>query len=157
MLNYGKEIMVEDKIRNNRQSQPTPVGNPPIILFSLIAVGLIGWIALKDGFGAADISDLAGVAVVMLSLPFFLLGLVALLLLVGLSIGIFKLRGLVPLAGGKLREYLAVGKHYLLLAEDASVKPIFELRGLKAKIDQIGTSRRPVRTKEKTCKPSIRH
>ena len=69
-----------------------------------------------------------------------LLLLVALLLLVGLSIGIFKLRGLVPLAGSKLREYLAVGKHYLLLAEDASVKPIFELRGLKAKIDQIGTS-----------------
>lgn len=112
----------------------------PIILFSLIAVGLIVWKALKDGFGAADTSDLAGVAVVLLSLPFFLLGLLALLLLVGLSIGIFKLRGLVPLAGSKLREYLAVGKHYLLLAEDASVKPIFELRGLKAKIDQIGTS-----------------
>ena len=137
--------MVEDpKIREtiDRASQRDRIWAIlfPIILFSLIAVGLIGWIALKDGFGAADISDLAGVAVVLLSLPFFLLGLLALLLLVGLSIGIFKLRGLVPLAGSKLREYLAVGKHYLLLAEDASVKPIFELRGLKAKIDQIGTS-----------------
>ena len=137
--------MVEDpKIREtiDRASQRDRIWAIlfPIILFSLIAVGLIGWIALKDGFGAADISDLAGVAVVLLSLPFFLLGLLALLLLVGLSIGIFKLRGLVPLAGSKLREYLAFGKHYLLLAEDASVKPIFELRGLKAKIDQIGTS-----------------
>lgn len=137
--------MVEDpKIREtiDRASQRDRIWAIlfPIILFSLIAVGLIVWKALKDGFGAADISDLAGVAVVLLSLPFFLLGLVVLLLLVGLSIGIFKLRGLVPLAGGKLREYLAVGKHYLLLAEDASVKPIFELRGLKAKIDQIGTS-----------------
>ncbi len=112
----------------------------PIILISLVVVGLVVWLAIKGGLGAADTANLAGVATVLLVLPVLLFGLITLAILIGLSIGVIKLHTLVPQAGKALRSYLSQGQQYLRSAGDASTKPIMALRELNAKIQQIGTS-----------------
>jgi hypothetical protein len=112
----------------------------PIILVGLIVVGLIVWLAIKGGIGGADVANLAGVATVLLLLPTFLFGLITLAVLIGLSFGVIKLHELIPQAGNAIRTYLALGRHYLRVAGDASAEPILALRGLTAKIQQIGTS-----------------
>lgn len=112
----------------------------PIILICLAVAALIIWLAIKGSLGAADTSDLAGVATVLLALPFFLFGLITLALLIGLSFGVIKLQGLVPHAAKALRGYLSQGSHYLRVAGDKSAEPILALRAMNAKIQQIGTS-----------------
>ena len=112
----------------------------PIILVGLLVVGLIVWLAIKGGIGSADVANLAGVATVLLLLPTFLFGLITLAVLIGLSFGVIKLHDLIPQAGNAIRTYLGLGRHYLRVAGDASAEPILALRGLNAKIQQIGTS-----------------
>jgi len=112
----------------------------PIILVSLLIVALLIWLAIKGGAGGASTANLAGVATVLLALPLFLFGLIILALLIGLSIGMIKLHELMPQAGKVIRDYLSLGRHYLRVAGDASAEPILALRGLSAKIKQIGTS-----------------
>lgn len=112
----------------------------PIILVGLGVVGLIVWLAIKGGVGRADVPNLAGVATVLLVLPVLLMGLITLALLIGLSIGVIKLHELIPQAGKAIRSYLSLGQNYLRVAGDASAEPILALRGLNAKIQQIGTS-----------------
>ena len=112
----------------------------PIILVGLAVVGLIVWLAIKGGVGGADVANLAGVATVLLVLPTFLFGLITLVVLIGLSIGVIKLHEFIPLAGKAIRDYLSLGRHYLRVAGDATAEPILALRGLNAKIQQIGTS-----------------
>lgn len=112
----------------------------PIILISLVVVGLVVWLAIKGSLGAADTANLAGVATVLLVLPVLLFGLIALALLIALTIGIVKLHELVPQAGKALRGYLNQGQQYMRSAADASTKPIMALREFNAKIQQIGTS-----------------
>ena len=112
----------------------------PVILISLLVAALVIWLAVKGSVGGADTANLAGVATVLLLLPVFLFGLITLALLIGLSIGVIKLHELIPQGGKAIRNYLSLGRHYLLVAEDASAKPILALRGLSARIQQIGTS-----------------
>lgn len=112
----------------------------PVILISLLVVGLIVWLAVKGSLGAADTANLAGVATVLLVLPVLLFGLIALALLIALTIGVVKLHQLVPQAGKALRGYLSQGQQYIRSAGDASTKPIMALREYNAKIQQIGTS-----------------
>ena len=112
----------------------------PIIMVSLAVVAVVIWLAIKGGFGSADTANLAGVATVLLILPLFLFGLIVLVVLIGLSFGLFKLHELIPQGGKAIRDYLSLGRHYLRVAEDASAEPILALRGLSAKIQQIGTS-----------------
>jgi hypothetical protein len=112
----------------------------PVILVSLAVMVLIIWLAIKGGVGRADVANLAGVATVLLFLPAFLFGLITLVVLIGLSIGVIKLHELIPQAGKAIRSYLSLGRHYLRVAGDASAEPILALRGLNAKIQQIGTS-----------------
>ena len=112
----------------------------PIILISLVVVGLIIWLAIRGGVGRADVANLAGVATILLVLPTFLFGLITLVVLIGLSIGVIKLHELIPQAGKAIRGYLNLGQHYLRVGGDASAEPILALRGLNAKIEQIGTS-----------------
>ncbi len=112
----------------------------PIILISLLVVGLIVWLVIKGGLGAADTENLAGVATVLLVLPVLLFGLIALALLIALSIGVIKLHELVPQAGKALRGYLSQGQQFIRNAGNASAKPIMALREFNAKIQQIGTS-----------------
>ncbi len=112
----------------------------PLILISLVVVGLIVWIAIKGGVGGADTANLAGVATVLLVLPTFLFGLITLALIVALIVGVIKLHELVPHGGKAIRDYLSLGRHYLRVASDASAEPILALRGLSAKIHQIGSS-----------------
>ena len=110
------------------------------ILISLAVVGLTVWLAIKGSVGGADMENLAGVATVLLVLPTFLFGLITLVVLIGLSIGVIKLHELIPQAGKAIRGYLSQIQNYLRVAGDASAKPILALRGLNAKIQQIGTS-----------------
>ena len=112
----------------------------PVILVSLVVVGLIVWIAIRGGIGVADTENLAGVATVLLVLPTLLFGLITLGVLIALSIGVIKLHALVPRAGKAIRSYLSQGQHYLRVAGDASAEPVLALRALNAKIHQIGTS-----------------
>jgi len=112
----------------------------PVILISLLVVALVVWLAVKGSVGGADTANLAGVATILLILPVFLFGLIALAFLIGLSIGVIKLHELIPQGGKAIRDYLSLGQHYLRVAEDASAKPILALRGLSARIQQIGTS-----------------
>ena len=112
----------------------------PIILVGLAVVGLTVWLVIKGSVGGADVANLAGVATVLLVLPTLLFGLITLAVLIGLSIGVIKLHDLIPQGGKAIRDYLSLGQHYLRVAEDASAEPILALRGLNAKIQQIGTS-----------------
>ncbi len=112
----------------------------PIILISLLVVGVIVWLAIKGSLGAADTANLAGVATVLLVLPVLLFGLISLALVIVLTIGVVKLHQLVPQAGKALRGYLSQGQKYMRSAGDASTKPIMALREFNAKIQQIGTS-----------------
>ena len=112
----------------------------PVILVSLVAVGLVILLAITGGVGGADTANLAGVATILLVLPTFFFGLLALLFLIGLSFSVTKIQSVVPQAGKNLRDFLSIGRHYLREAGDASAQPILALRGLTAKIQQIGTS-----------------
>lgn len=112
----------------------------PVILIGLAVVGLIVWLAINGSVGGADVANLAGVATVLLVLPTFLFGLITLAVLIALSIGVVKLHELIPQAGKAIRDYLSLGRHYLRVAGDASAEPILALRGLNAKIKQIGNS-----------------
>ena len=112
----------------------------PIILISLVVVGLITWLAINGNVGGADVENLAGVATVLLVLPTVLFGLITLALIIGLIIGVIKLYEFLPQAGKALRDYLRQAQHYLRVAGDASAKPIVELRAFASKIRQIRTS-----------------
>jgi uncharacterized BrkB/YihY/UPF0761 family membrane protein len=112
----------------------------PVLLISLVVVGLVIWIAIKGGVGAADTENLAGVATILLVLPTFLFGLITLALIIGMIIGVIKLHEFLPQGGKAIRSYLSLGQHYLRVAQDASAEPFLALRGFNAKIQQIGTS-----------------
>ena len=112
----------------------------PLILISLVVVGLITWLAINGSVGGADVENLAGVATVLLVLPAVLFGLITLALIIGFIIGVIKLYEFLPQAGKALRDYLRQAQHYLRVAGDASAKPIMELRAFAAKIRQIRTS-----------------
>ncbi|HOZ38946.1 MAG TPA: hypothetical protein PLH64_09400 [Anaerolineaceae bacterium] len=112
----------------------------PVLLISLVVVGVVIWIAIKGGVGAADTENLAGVATILLVLPTFLFGLITLALIIGMIIGVIKLHEFLPQGGKAIRSYLSLGQHYLRVAQDASAEPFLALRGFNAKIQQIGTS-----------------
>ncbi|HPR34388.1 MAG TPA: hypothetical protein PKY64_01840 [Anaerolineaceae bacterium] len=112
----------------------------PVILVSLVLLGLTIWIAIKNGIGGADTATLAVIATVLLVLPALLLGLLFLWLMIKMSNSLTKLQESIPRAGKSIRDYISMGKHYLRGAADASAEPILALRGLSAKIQQIGTS-----------------
>lgn len=112
----------------------------PLILISLVVVGLITWLAINGSVGGADVENLAGVATVLLVLPTVLLGLITLALIIGLIIGVIKLYEFLPQAGKALRDYLRQAQHYLRVAGDAAAKPILAVRAFTAKIRQIRTS-----------------
>ncbi len=112
----------------------------PLILISLVVVGLITWLAINGSVGGADVENLAGVATVLLALPTFLFGLITLAFLIALIIGVIKLYEFLPQAGKALRDYLRQAQHYLRVAGDASAKPILAVRTFTAKIRQIRTS-----------------
>jgi len=112
----------------------------PVILVSLVLLGLTIWIAIKNGIGGADTATLAVIAIVLLVLPTLFLGLLFLWLMIKMSNSLTKLQESIPRAGKSIRDYISMGKHYLRGAADASAEPILALRGLSAKIQQIGTS-----------------
>ena len=112
----------------------------PVILVSLVLLGLTAWIAIKDGIGGTDTATLAVMATVLLVLPALLLGLLFLLLMIKMSNGLNSLQASIPKAGKAIRHFISQGQHYLRVTADASAEPILALRGLNAKIQQIGTS-----------------
>lgn len=112
----------------------------PLILISLVVVGLITWLAINGSVGGADVENLAGVATVLLALPTFLFGLITLAFLIALIIGVIKLYEFLPQAGKTLRDYLRQAQHYLRVAGDAATKPFLAVRTFTAKIRQIRTS-----------------
>lgn len=112
----------------------------PVIVISLIVIALIVLLSVNGGLGGTDTASFAGVATVMLVLPALLFGLITLVILIGLGIGVSKLRGVIPQGGKALRDYLSIGKDYLRKGGDASAKPILALGALNAKIKQIGIS-----------------
>ena len=136
----SEELILREEIEKAHKSNRFWMILFPIILISLAVITLVVWLAVKGEIGSADTANLAGVAVVLLALPFFLICLIVLALLIGLSFGVFKLSELTPRTGKAIRGYLSTGKHYLLVAEDATAKPVFALRGLDARIKQIRTS-----------------
>ena len=136
----SEELILREEIEKAHKSNRFWKILFPVILISLAVITLVVWLAVKGGIGAADTANLAGVAVVLLALPFFLICLIVLALLIGLSFGVFKLRELTPRAGKAIRGYLSKGKQYLRVAEDSTAKPVFALRGLDARIKQIRTS-----------------
>ena len=112
----------------------------PLILVSLVLLGLTIWIAIKGGIGGTDTATLAVLATVLLVLPALLLGLLFLWLMIKMSNSLTKLQESIPRAGKGIRDYISLGHHYLRVTADASAEPILALRGLSAKIQQIGTS-----------------
>lgn len=112
----------------------------PVILVGLAAVALIVLLSVNAGSGGSKVAVFAGVAMVMLSLPALLFGLIKLAILIGLNVGVHKLHGLVPRGGEALRGYLKIARSYLRTGGDAAVKPVVALQSLSAKFNQIRAS-----------------
>ena len=69
----SEELILREEIEKAHKSNRFWKILFPIILISLAVITLVVWLAVKGGIGAADTANLAGVAVVLLALPFFLI------------------------------------------------------------------------------------
>ncbi len=78
---------------------------------------------------------------VFLSLPFFVLSLIKLVILIGIIYGLTKLKPLIPVAGITVLQAFEKARWYLRKAADMSVQPILSLReGGAHKLSQVKRS-----------------
>ncbi|NLB71409.1 MAG: hypothetical protein GX797_05330 [Chloroflexi bacterium] len=109
----------------------------PILAAGFIVLLVMVWLILMNGRINPDISDLAGVSVVLLSLPFFLLALIKLIVLVGIIFGLSKLKPLVPKAGISVLQAFEKARWHIRKGADISVQPILGWNQNREKAKQV--------------------
>lgn len=96
----------------------------PVILVSLLILGALLWLILTGGTATLNASNLSGVAVVFLALPFLLIALITLALFSAVIFGLTKLKPLVPQAGMTVLQAFEKTRCYLRKGADISIQPL---------------------------------
>jgi len=109
----------------------------PVLFAGLIVLLIMVWLIAFDGRIHPDINNLAGVSVILLSLPFFFFALVKLVLLVGMIYGLAKLKPLIPKAGTKFLQAFETVRWHIRKGADISVQPVLSLNQTSEKAKQV--------------------
>jgi ABC-type dipeptide/oligopeptide/nickel transport system permease component len=112
----------------------------PMIIAGVLLLLLMTYLAVFNNRIKPDLEVLSGVSVVFLSLPFFVLSLIKLVILIGIIYGLTKLRPLIPVAGITVLQAFEKARWYLRKAADMSVQPILSLREGAHKLSQVKRS-----------------
>lgn len=112
----------------------------PMIIAGVLLLLLMTYLAVFNNRIKPDLEVLSGVSVVFLSLPFFVLSLIKLVILIGIIYGLTKLKPLIPVAGMTVLQAFEKARWYLRKAADMSVQPILSLREGAEKVSQVKRS-----------------
>jgi len=137
MQNKESENYFEKPVFKAHKQQRTWQILFPVIFAGLIVLLIMVWLIAFDGRIHPDINNLAGVSVVLLSLPFFLFALVKLVLLVGMIYGLAKLKPLIPKAGTKILQAFETARWHIRKGADISVQPVLSLNQTSEKAKQV--------------------
>lgn len=106
----------------------------PILLF-VIALAVLVTILWVNQQGSASVW--ADVSLVMLIIPTFILGLILLVILVGLTYGIFYLIGVLPDPFRRLHDMITEASAYVERGSNMAAKPIIAPRAAKAAMKEF--------------------
>jgi hypothetical protein len=112
----------------------------PMIAAGMLLLGIMVYLAVFNHRISPSLEILAGVSVVILSLPFFLFALLKLAVLIGMIYGVGKLEPLVPAAGQRVLQLFEKARWHLRKGADISVQPILGLRETAHKLGQVKRS-----------------
>jgi ABC-type dipeptide/oligopeptide/nickel transport system permease component len=112
----------------------------PMIIAGVLLLLLMTYLAVFNNRIKPDLEVLSVVSVVFLSLPFFVLSLIKLVILIGIIYGLTKLKPLIPVAGITVLQAFEKARWYLRKAADMSVQPILSLREGAHKLSQVKRS-----------------
>jgi len=111
-----------------------------MIAAGMLLLGIMVYLAVFNHRISPSLEILAGVSVVILSLPFFLFALLKLAVLIGMIYGVGKLEPLVPAAGQRVLQLFEKARWHLRKGADISVQPILGLRETAHKLGQVKRS-----------------
>ncbi len=101
----------------------------PIILSSLVFIGLIVLISLATFTQSGDVGRWAAISTMWITIPIMIAGLILLAVLIGLIYLMARALGALPHYTGIAQDYVYKARGYLVRAADMAVKPILALDG----------------------------
>jgi len=101
----------------------------PMVISSLVLIGLIVLISLATFNSNGDVGRWAAISTIWIVIPILLAGLIVLVILIGLIYLMARALGALPHYTGIAQNYVYMARTYIIRAADMAVKPIISLGG----------------------------
>lgn len=101
----------------------------PVVIASLLLIGLIVLICLATFNQGGDVGRWAAISTIWIVIPILLVGLILLALLIGLIYLLARALGAMPRYTGLVQDYVYLAQGYIVRGADMVVKPILAVDG----------------------------
>lgn len=109
----------------------------PVALFSALLLAGLVFLIMRNGRFSPGITEIGGVATVLIILPVLLIAFIHLIILGALIYGFLKLKSVIPGASLKILQTLEKARWHIHKGADMSVQPILSLNQNSEKAKQI--------------------
>ena len=106
----------------------------PVILATLLMLGMIVLISFATFRDGGDVSRWAAISTIWIILPIMAAGLLFFALLLGLVFVLARILQILPVYTGKAQDLAYKGRTYIIRAADLTVRPIIFFNGLIANV-----------------------
>jgi hypothetical protein len=115
----------------------------PVLISTLLLIGLIVLITFATFKSNGDVSRWAAISTIWVIIPALLAGLIALAILVGLIYLMARVLSGLPHYTGIAQDYVFLAQRYIIRGADMVVKPVIALEGfienVKVFFERVGT------------------
>ena len=113
----------------------------PVVLGTIILVGLVVLISFATFKSNGDVSRWAAISTMWIAIPVFIAGLILLVILIGLIYLMTRALGELPHYTGIAQDYIYLARIYIIRGADMATKPLIDLGGftesIKAFLERI--------------------
>lgn len=109
----------------------------PMVLTTLLFVGMIVLISLATFRGGGDVGRWAAISTIWIVVPIMIAALILIVLLTGLVYLLKRLIQITPTYTGRLQDFIHKIAVYIKRAADTTAKPVFFLDGIGASIKRL--------------------
>jgi uncharacterized membrane protein len=115
----------------------------PMVISTLVLIGVIVLISLSTFNSNGDVSRWAAISTIWIVIPILLVGLIVLAILIGLIYLMARALGALPRYTGIAQDYVHIAQSYIIRGANMVVKPVIALEGFienaKAFFERITT------------------
>ncbi|MBK8822842.1 MAG: hypothetical protein IPN58_09615 [Anaerolineales bacterium] len=109
----------------------------PVIISTLLMVGLIVLISFSTFNSGGDVSRWAAISTIWIIIPLLLVGLILLAVLVGLIYLMARALSALPYYTGIAQDYVYIARGYIIRGADMVAKPVIALEGFIENIKEF--------------------